>query len=136
MIRNYDGVIVKIAPRLEGLDLNRNFPLEWAFESEQKGAGPYPTSEPEVRALSAMQEEVFGGGFAQEMADALLRRLGFGAGLELWVAKPTEIVSSGRLEPMRNRFAGSGAARRDWNGVGAGSTALTAAVDQRLLARG
>lgn len=50
-IRNYDGVTVKIAPRLEGLDLNRNFPIEWAVESEQKGAGPYPTSEPEVRAV-------------------------------------------------------------------------------------
>lgn len=50
-IKNYDGVNVKIAPRLEGLDLNRNFPLEWAFESEQKGAGPYPTSEPEIRSV-------------------------------------------------------------------------------------
>lgn len=51
LIRNYDGATIKIAPRLEGLDLNRNFPLEWAFESEQHGAGPYPTSEPEVRAV-------------------------------------------------------------------------------------
>ncbi len=50
-IKNYDGVTVKLAPRLEGLDLNRNFPVEWAFESEQKGAGPYPTSEPEVRSV-------------------------------------------------------------------------------------
>ncbi|MGH2523307.1 MAG: M14 family zinc carboxypeptidase, partial [Anaerolineales bacterium] len=32
-------------------DLNRNFPLEWTFESDQRGAGPYPTSEPEVRAV-------------------------------------------------------------------------------------
>jgi murein tripeptide amidase MpaA len=51
LIRNYDGVNVKIAPRLEGLDLNRNFPMEWSLESEQRGAGPYPTSEPEVRAV-------------------------------------------------------------------------------------
>ena len=50
-IRNFDGVNVKIAPRLEGLDLNRNFPVEWAFESDQQGAGPYPTSEPEVRSV-------------------------------------------------------------------------------------
>ncbi len=50
-IRNYDGVNVKIAPRLEGLDLNRNFPMEWAFEGEQPGSGPYPASEPEARAL-------------------------------------------------------------------------------------
>ena len=50
-IRNYDGVTIKIAPPLEGLDLNRNFPMEWAVEAEQHGAGPYPTSEPEIRAM-------------------------------------------------------------------------------------
>ena len=50
-IRNYDGVMIKIAPPLEGLDLNRNFPYEWSTEAEQPGAGPYPTSEPEVRAI-------------------------------------------------------------------------------------
>jgi len=50
-IRNYDGVMIKIAPPLEGLDLNRNFPYEWSTEAEQPGAGPYPTSEPEVRAM-------------------------------------------------------------------------------------
>lgn len=50
MIRNYDGLIVKVAPPLEGLDLNRNFPMEWEPEVEQRGAGPFPTSEPEIRA--------------------------------------------------------------------------------------
>jgi murein tripeptide amidase MpaA len=50
-IGNYDGVTIKVAPPLEGLDLNRNFPAEWAPEHEQRGAGPYPTSESEVRAL-------------------------------------------------------------------------------------
>ncbi len=51
MIKNYDGTTIKVAPPLEGLDLNRNFPYEWATESEQRGAGPYPTSEPEIRAM-------------------------------------------------------------------------------------
>jgi len=50
-IENYDGVTIRIPPPLEGLDLNRNFPAEWAPEGEQLGAGPYPTSEPEVRAM-------------------------------------------------------------------------------------
>lgn len=49
-IRNYDGVLVKVAPPLEGLDLNRNFPADWQPEGVQKGAGPYPASEPEIRA--------------------------------------------------------------------------------------
>ncbi len=50
-IRNWDGVNIPIARPLEGLDLNRNWPAEWAPEAEQLGAGPFPTSEPEVRAL-------------------------------------------------------------------------------------
>jgi hypothetical protein len=50
-IQNYDGVTIKVPPPLEGLDLNRNFPAEWVPEHEQRGAGPYPTSEPEVRAM-------------------------------------------------------------------------------------
>jgi Zinc carboxypeptidase len=48
---NYDGVHINVPWPLEGLDLNRNFPAEWAPEHEQRGAGPYPTSEPEVRAM-------------------------------------------------------------------------------------
>jgi murein tripeptide amidase MpaA len=50
---NYDGVQVKIAPNKEGLDMNRNFPSSWRPEGEQAGAGEYPTSEPEVRAIVA-----------------------------------------------------------------------------------
>lgn len=46
-IRNYDGAIIKMAPPVEGLDLNRNFPVHWS--PEQGGAGPFPTSEPEIR---------------------------------------------------------------------------------------
>lgn len=50
-IQNYDGVTIKVAPAREGLDLNRQYPMEWAPEGDQHGAGPYPTSEPEVRAM-------------------------------------------------------------------------------------
>jgi murein tripeptide amidase MpaA len=49
-IRAYDGYSIKIAPPAQGLDFNRNFPYIWAPEGEQRGAGPFPTSEPEVRA--------------------------------------------------------------------------------------
>jgi murein tripeptide amidase MpaA len=51
LIHNFDGYVVKVARPLEGLDFNRNFPSEWRPESEQLGAGPYPTSEPEIKAL-------------------------------------------------------------------------------------
>jgi murein tripeptide amidase MpaA len=50
-IRNYDGLSVKVNPDVEGLDLNRNFPSSWRQEYEQVGAGDYPTSEPEVKAM-------------------------------------------------------------------------------------
>jgi murein tripeptide amidase MpaA len=51
VLEGYDGVSVRPAEPLEGLDFNRNFPMEWSPENEQSGAGPYPTSEPEVRAM-------------------------------------------------------------------------------------
>jgi murein tripeptide amidase MpaA len=50
-LTNYDGVKVNVQPHREGLDLNRNFPAFWRQEFEQVGAGPYPASEPEVRAM-------------------------------------------------------------------------------------
>jgi murein tripeptide amidase MpaA len=50
-IVNWDGVTIPIAQPLEGLDLNRNWPADWAPEGDQQGAGPYPGSEPETRAL-------------------------------------------------------------------------------------
>ena len=48
-LKNYDGVTIELRSPKEGLDLNRNYPIAWRTESEQHGAGPYPTSEPEVR---------------------------------------------------------------------------------------
>jgi len=51
LIENYDGHIIQIAPALQGLDFNRNFPAEWRPEGEQRGAGDFPGSEPEIRAV-------------------------------------------------------------------------------------
>lgn len=53
VVRNYDGYILKVPPTKEGLDLNRNYPFDWAPDNEQLGAGPYPLSEPETRAVVA-----------------------------------------------------------------------------------
>lgn len=50
-VKDYDGVTIKLQPKKERLDLNRNFPEHWRQEYQQRGAGPYPTSEPEVHAM-------------------------------------------------------------------------------------
>jgi Zinc carboxypeptidase len=50
-LKHWDGLTVNVNRDIEGLDLNRNFPTQWRGEHEQVGAGPYPTSEPEVRAM-------------------------------------------------------------------------------------
>jgi murein tripeptide amidase MpaA len=50
-LKSFDGLRITANPDREGLDLNRNFPAYWRQEFEQAGAGPYPTSEPEVRAM-------------------------------------------------------------------------------------
>ncbi len=49
-IDEWDGVTVRMQPRKQQLDLNRNYPAGWRQEHEQHGAGPYPASESEVQA--------------------------------------------------------------------------------------
>ncbi|WP_430645714.1 GNAT family N-acetyltransferase [Agromyces sp. GXS1127] len=98
------------------------------------------TSEPDVRAMSAMQDEVFGDPVSDAMADAVLHRLALGDGMELWVAETSdgEIVSAGRLEPVPGtEFAGiwGGATREEWRGRGI-YRALTAARARSALALG
>ena len=52
-VENYDGVTIHTQPYKEGLDLNRNFPINWRQQHEQQGAGPFPASEPETRNVMA-----------------------------------------------------------------------------------
>jgi murein tripeptide amidase MpaA len=51
ILEDFDGYIIKEARPIEGLDFNRNFPFEWRPEGDQGGAGPYPASEPEIKAM-------------------------------------------------------------------------------------
>lgn len=81
-IENYDGVMLKPKPRKEGLDLNRNFPAEWKQEHVQAGAGPYPTSEPEVHAMVdfvARHKNITGAVCYHTFSGVLLRPFSFQA---------------------------------------------------------
>ena len=97
------------------------------------------SEEADVRAMSAMADEVFGDPVSDDMADALLRRLSKRDGMELWVAESEgQIVSAGRLEPVAGSdFAGiwGGATRAQWRGRGI-YRALTAARARSALALG
>ena len=97
------------------------------------------TAESYVRAMSAMQNEVFGDPVSDDMANALLRRLATGDGMELWVAEAEgRIVTAGRLEPVPGtEFAGTwaGATSEEWRGRGI-YRALTAALAGLALRMG
>lgn len=78
-VEDYDGINIVPQRKKEGLDLNRNFPAAWRRESEQAGAGPYPVSEPEVRAVVdfvAKHNNINGGVSFHTMSGVLLRPFG------------------------------------------------------------
>jgi murein tripeptide amidase MpaA len=75
-VDNYDGFTLTMKKPPQGLDLNRNFPASWRQEFEQLGAGPYPTSEPEVRAVVdfvARHKNLTGGTTFHTWSGVLLR---------------------------------------------------------------
>jgi murein tripeptide amidase MpaA len=75
-VQNWDGGAVKVAPELLGLDVNRNFPADWAPHWEQQGAGEYPLSEPETRALAQFlvdHPNIFGSQHFHTQSGVILR---------------------------------------------------------------
>ena len=97
------------------------------------------TAEAEVRAMCAMVGAVFGDSHSDDVAEALLRRMAFDDGMELWVAESQgQIIGAGRLEPVPgSEFAGiwGGATRPEWRGMGV-YRALTAARARSALRAG
>lgn len=97
------------------------------------------SSAEDVRAMSAMADEVFGDPVSLASAEALLHRLSLGDGMQLWIAESGgEIVCAGRLEPVPgSEFAGiwGGATRPPWRGKGI-YRALTAARARSAIALG
>ncbi|MFC2038121.1 M14 family metallopeptidase, partial [Chloroflexota bacterium] len=78
-IEDYDGALIRVQPNKEGLDLNRNYPVNWRQQYEQNGAGPYPTSEPEIHTavqFIASHPNVTGGVAFHTWSGVLLRPYG------------------------------------------------------------
>lgn len=82
LIENWDGSAVPTPSMLSDnhVDLNRNFPFGWAPEPKQMGAGHFPGSEPESRAVIAfatahpeifawLNLHTFGGVFIRPLGD-------------------------------------------------------------------
>ena len=64
---------------MQGLDFNRNFPGAWRPEGEQRGAGDYPGSEPEIHAVIdflAKHPNVYGALTYHTFSRAILRPYG------------------------------------------------------------
>jgi murein tripeptide amidase MpaA len=98
-IQNWDGGTVKLAPPLLGLDANRNFPVDWGPHWEQSGAGEYPLSEPETRALAAFlvaRPNIHGSQNFHTFSGAILR-------------SPTRYTEADMPELDRNVFKAIGA---------------------------
>ena len=97
------------------------------------------TEEPDVRAMSAMADEVFGEPVDPRTPDVLMKRLVRDPGMEIWVAEADgRIVCAGRLERVAGtEFAGlwGGATRPEWRGRGI-YRALTAARARSALRMG
>ena len=97
------------------------------------------TEEADIRAMSAMQDQVFGAPVSDGNAEAILRRVERDDGMELWVAVyQGRIISAGRLEPVADtEFAGiwGGATLEEWRGRGI-YRALTAARARSALNMG
>ena len=81
-IEHFDGFTIPVPSFMSDTetDLNRNFPSSWQAEPHQHGAGPYPASEPESRAITEfavrhpnifawMSLHTFGGVFIRPLGD-------------------------------------------------------------------
>jgi murein tripeptide amidase MpaA len=86
--KHFDGTRIRVNPPAQGVDLNRNFPENWRPEADQLGAGDYPGSEPEVRAIIdwfTTHPNITGGVAFHTFSGVLLRPFGGKADAEMAV---------------------------------------------------
>ena len=108
VIANFDGRNVP-TPYFLGhapIDLNRNFPWSWAPGHEQAGAGPYPTSEPESRAIvefTAAHPEIFAWINLHTFGGVVIRPLGHGPDSKM---NQEDLAIFRQLEAWMTEFTG------------------------------
>ncbi|MHB2020012.1 MAG: M14 family metallopeptidase [Candidatus Xenobia bacterium] len=57
VMENWEGHRIEVSPTPYAMDFNRNYPYMWAPEHVQRGAGAFPLSAPETRAVVAFMAE-------------------------------------------------------------------------------
>lgn len=88
VIEHFDGVTVPTPGAFDDHfpDFNRNFPWSWAPEPEQEGAGPFPLSEPETRAVvefATRHPNIFAWGNYHTFGGVYIRPLGHAPDVEM-----------------------------------------------------
>lgn len=110
LIQDYDGALIPLARKKEGLDFNRNFPAQWRPECEQAGAGDFPASEPEVRAVMrfiADHSNICGGVAYHSYSGVLLRPSSYKSDDDL---PPEDVWTFRKLGAKGTEFTGYPAA--------------------------
>jgi len=106
LIRGWDGKGIPPIQRPWGLDFNRNYPGFWHPEGRQPGAGPYPLSEPETRAVASflVSHPNIGGYVSLHTTGCVLLRPPSGGGDEK--LDPADVESFKRMGEVCTRLTG------------------------------
>ncbi len=107
-IENFDGHTIPDPCYLgdNDPDLNRNFPFDWAAEPKQAGAGPYPLSEVESRAIVqtvTARPHIFAWLNLHTFGGVFIRPLGDGPDSKM---EPTDLALYRQLEAWATECTG------------------------------
>ncbi len=108
IIERYDGLNIPKAGAFDDHfpDLNRNFPWSWAPEPEQEGAGPFPGSEPESRAIiefASQHPNIFAWADLHTFGGVFIRPLGHAADARM---HPSDLALYNQLAAWAQHYTG------------------------------
>ena len=108
VIDHYDGITIPRAGAFDDNfpDLNRNFPWSWAPEPEQEGAGPFPGSEPESRAVidfASRHPNIFAWADLHTFGGVFIRPLGHAPDARM---QPADLAIYNQLAAWAEQYTG------------------------------